>query len=73
MGMTVTLAVWIPFTPRRGIGSGRGNCRCSGYWNLTIGRAVLVYSVTIWILTVVGACRRNRWNVRKFSCGKKEN
>ena len=76
VGMTITLAVSVPFTPGPGIGSGSGNCRyrcrCSGYWNLTVGRAVLVYSFTIWILGVVGACRRNRWVVRKFSYEKKK-
>jgi hypothetical protein len=55
--ITMALAFWFPFTPGRGIGSSRlSNYSCSAHWNLTVGGAILVYSVIIRILAIIWSC-----------------
>jgi len=56
--ITMALAFWFPFTPGRGIGSSRlSNYGCSAHWNLTVGGAILVYSVIIRILAIISCWR----------------
>jgi hypothetical protein len=59
--ITMTLAgFWFPFTPGRGIGSSRlSNYSWSAHWNLTVGRAILVYSAIIRILAIICSCWRD--------------